>query len=253
MSVVPLRRPMPEDPTEGPAASVVAPPVLPPPQIDPTFNAAKRLYAEQFGDAIVTNTYLKLAVASLALITLLLAYTQYRVARTLSDFQPLVIRVDRVGEAEAVRYGDFKYVPQEPEVKYFLGEFCRLYYGRNRDSLSQNFRRSLSYLTPQVANAVIDAWSHGNVIKDYTASNLGDVDIDVLGVDIQSLAAAPYQATVHLHQIQYKGGERTVSSKVLYNAHFTFHFQTGQLPSSVLAVNPLGLLIDHFKEDVVLQ
>ena len=36
---------------------------------DSTFSAAKRLYAEQFGDAIVTNTYLKIALLEQQLVT----------------------------------------------------------------------------------------------------------------------------------------------------------------------------------------
>ena len=32
---------------------------------DTTFNEAKQLYLETYGDAIVTNTYLKIAVAAL--------------------------------------------------------------------------------------------------------------------------------------------------------------------------------------------
>lgn len=38
-------------------------------QADPDFNAAKRLYAEQFGDAVVANTYLKIAFLALSLIS----------------------------------------------------------------------------------------------------------------------------------------------------------------------------------------
>jgi hypothetical protein len=37
---------------------------------DPAFSEAKRLHLEKYGDAIVTNTYLKIAVALLALIGL---------------------------------------------------------------------------------------------------------------------------------------------------------------------------------------
>jgi hypothetical protein len=36
-----------------------------------SFNAAKQLYVEQFGDAIVTNTYLKIALLAMALVSLM--------------------------------------------------------------------------------------------------------------------------------------------------------------------------------------
>ena len=254
----PLRFPVPpEPPTSTPDAVTTSsepspgPPPVPPVPIDPTFNAAKRLYAEQFGDAIVTNTYLKIAVAALSLICMALVFTQLRVAKTIAGFQPLVIRVDTVGRAEAVRYGDMAYVPQEPEVKYFLGELCRLYYSRNRESLAQNFRRSLAYLSPSLAESVLSAWERNHVIEEYQRSSLGDIDVDVVGVSITQLHEAPYQARVDFQQIYYATRERTEGKRVLYSAHFTFRFHGGTLPSQVLASNPLGLLVDYFKEDVI--
>jgi type IV secretory pathway TrbF-like protein len=258
----PLRFPVPTEPptstpdaattsTEPAPAAPAAPPPVPPVTIDPTFNAAKRLYAEQFGDAIVTNTYLKIAVAALSLICMALVLTQLRVAKTIAGFQPLVIRVDTVGRAEAVRYGDMAYVPQEPEVKYFLGEFCRLYYSRNRESLAQNFRRSLAYLSPSLAESVLSAWERNHVVEEYQRSSLGDIDVDIVGVSITQLHEAPYQARVDFQQIYYATRERTEGKRVLYSAHFTFRFHGGTLPSQVLASNPLGLLVDYFKEDVI--
>jgi type IV secretory pathway TrbF-like protein len=253
----PLRFPVPtEPPTSAPDAATSpepapGPPPVPPVPIDPTFNAAKRLNAEQFGDAIVTNTYLKIAVAALALICVALVFTQLRLAKTIAGFQPLVIRVDTVGRAEAVRYGDMAYVPQEPEVKYFLGEFCRLYYSRNRESLAQNFRRSLVYLSPSLAESVLSAWERNHVVEEYQRSSLGDIDVDVVGVSITQLHEPPYQARVDFQQIYYATRERTDVKRVLYSAHFTFRFQGGTLPSQVLASNPLGLLVDYFKEDVI--
>src|SRR5580658_819450 len=45
---------------------------------DRTFNAAKQLYAEQFGDSIVTNTYLKIALLAMALVSAGLIYTNLK-------------------------------------------------------------------------------------------------------------------------------------------------------------------------------
>ena len=62
------------------------------PKQDATFNAAKQLYAEQFGDAIVTNTYLKIALLAMALVAAGLIYTNIKTVRMVQDFKPLVIR-----------------------------------------------------------------------------------------------------------------------------------------------------------------
>src|SRR6266481_5634991 len=93
---------------------------------DSTFNAAKQLYAEQFGDAIVTNTYLKIALLAMALVSAGLIYTNIRTVRMVQNFKPLVIRISDIGRAEAVRYDTLGYRPQDGEIKYFLSEFCRL-------------------------------------------------------------------------------------------------------------------------------
>src|SRR5438046_3957819 len=98
---------------------------------DPTFNAAKQLYAEQFGDASVTNTYLKIALLVMALVAGGLIYTNTKTVRMVENFKPLVIRINDIGRAEAIRYDTLGYKPQDAEIKYFLSDFCRLYYRRN--------------------------------------------------------------------------------------------------------------------------
>src|ERR1700737_2276763 len=68
---------------------------------DATFNAAKQLYAEQFGDAIVTNTYLKIALLAMALVSAGLIYANVRTVHMGQNFKPLVIRINDIGRAEA--------------------------------------------------------------------------------------------------------------------------------------------------------
>jgi type IV secretory pathway component VirB8 len=229
---------------------------LPPPGpavvIDPTLLAAKRAYAEQFGDVIVQNTYWKIAVVALSLVCLGLIASQIRIVKTVQNFKPLVIRIDSIGKAEAVRYDDLTYTPREAEIKYFLAQFVRLYYTRNRSSLPAAFRSALAFLEPELAGSVAQAWDRQKLIETYTRSNLGDVDTSVKSVTISSLQKPPYQATVEFEQIYYASRERTETNHVLYTAHFSFSFATGVLPTAILAVNPLGLVIHYFREDAAI-
>src|SRR5258708_4334788 len=71
---------------------------------DASFNDAKRLYLEQYGDPMVTNTYLKIALALLSVVCVALALIDLRTIRTFQDFRPLVIRIDDLGRAEAINY-----------------------------------------------------------------------------------------------------------------------------------------------------
>jgi type IV secretion system protein VirB5 len=99
------------------------------------FNEAKQLFFAQFGNALVTNTYLKIALAGVSLIALGLLLLNFRTHQIVRNFKPLVIRIDQIGRAEAVAYQNLTYKPQDVEMKYFLSQFCKLHYARNRATL----------------------------------------------------------------------------------------------------------------------
>ena len=64
-----------------------------------TFQDAKRLYLEQCGDPMVTNTYLKIALCLVSLVAAGLALVDLKTIRTFQNFRPLVIRIDDLGRA----------------------------------------------------------------------------------------------------------------------------------------------------------
>jgi len=78
---------------------------------DASFHDAKRLYLESYGDPMVTNSYLKIALVLVSLVAVALALIELRTIRTFQDFRPLVIRIDDVGRAEAINYHNFEYKP----------------------------------------------------------------------------------------------------------------------------------------------
>ena len=216
------------------------------------FNAAKQLYAEQFGDAIVTNTYLKIAVLAMALVAAGLAYANLRIVRMTRDFKPLVIRIDEIGRAEAVSYSSFAYKPQEAEIKYFLSEFCRRYYSRNRYTIQDNFRTALLFTEAQLGNNIQQAWKKNRTIEQYLQNQPADIDIDVVKVSIEDLRTPPYKASVDFYEIYYNPIDRTETKRVLYTAHFVFFFRDS-VPSELIEVNPLGLAITYFREDAAFK
>src|ERR1700729_653172 len=108
---------------------------------DATFHNAKRLYLEQYGDPMVTNTYLKIALVLVSLVAIGLALVDLRTIRTFQNFRPLIIRIDDLGRAEAINYHNLEYKPQDAEAKYFFSEFCNLYYRRNRHTIQSDFSK----------------------------------------------------------------------------------------------------------------
>src|SRR5215467_13924742 len=66
------------------------------------FNEAKQLFFAQFGNALVTNTYLKVALTLVSLIALGLLLLNFKTQEVVRNFKPLVIRIDEIGRAEAL-------------------------------------------------------------------------------------------------------------------------------------------------------
>ena len=220
---------------------------------DTTFSAAKQLYAEQFGDAIVTNTYLKLALLAMALVSAGLIYTNVRTVRMVQNFKPIIIRIDDIGRAEAVKYDTMGYKPQDAEIKYFLSEFCRVYYGRNRYTIRDNFKQSLMFLEAQLANSVAEAYRKNKTIENYLQDpNGADVDIEVEKISIEDLRSSPYKATVDFYEITHSPVDPAENKRILYTANFVFFFRDS-VPNQLIQVNPLGLTITYFREDEAFQ
>jgi len=147
---------------------------------DASFYDAKRLYLEQYGDPMVTNTYLKIALALLSIVCVALALIDLRTIRTFQNFRPLVIRIDDLGRAEAINYHNLEYKPQDAEAKYFLSQFCNLYYRRNRYTIQDDFSKSLYFLDGKLANGILDAYRKDDIIKKFiTNSSVPEIDVDV--------------------------------------------------------------------------
>ena len=195
-------------------------------------NNAKQLYIEQFGEAIVTNSYLKIAMAVLSLVVLGLVVLDVRTLNTFHNFKPLVIRIDELGRAQAVGYDTLAYKPEDKEAKYFLTQFCELYYRRNRYTMNDDFTKSFYFLDGKLANDIMAAYKNDNVIKNFLSNpSSPEVDIDVQQVALEPMLKPPYKASVDFYMIQYSPVDHSVLKKTLYTATFVFMFRTTSLAS----------------------
>ena len=216
---------------------------------DATFQDAKRLYLESCGDPMVTNTYLKIALALLSVVCVALALIDLRTIRTFRDFRPLVIRIDDVGRAEAINYHNFEYKPQDAEAKYFLSEFCSLYYRRNRYTIQDDFSKSLYFLDGKLANGIFDAYRKDDIIKKFITNTAApEIDVDVEKVSLEGMQTPPYRATVDFYMVYYSPADHSELKRDLYTASFVFVFKS-QVPNELIPINPLGLTITYFRED----
>ena len=216
---------------------------------DMSFHDAKRLYLEQYGDPMVTNTYLKIALALVSLACLALALIDLRTIRTFKDFRPLVIRIDDVGRAEAINYHNFEYRPQDAEAKYFLSQFCSLYYRRNRYTIQNDFAKALFFLDGKLASGILDAYRKDDIIRKFlTNTSTPQIEIDVKKVALEEMQNPPYHAHVDFYMVYYSPADHSELRRDLYTANFVFVFKS-QVPNELIPINPLGLTVTHFRED----
>ncbi len=216
---------------------------------DASFYDAKRLYLESCGDPVVTNTYLKIALALLSIVCAALALIDLRTIRTFQNFRPLVIRIDDLGRAEAINYHNLEYKPQDAEAKYFLSQFCALYYRRNRYTIQDDFSKSLYFLDGKLADGILDAYRKGDIIKKFITNTAApEIDVDVQKAALEEMQTPPFRARVDFYLVYYSPADHTELKRDLYTANFVFVFKS-QVPNELIPINPLGMTITYFRED----
>lgn len=223
-----------------------------PAKSDAEFQAGKRLYAEQWGDAVVTNTYLKITILALSLLCAGSLYIAYKTGKKIDSFQTRYVRIDAIGRAEVINYDDLNYKPQEKEIKYFLSEFCRDYYSRNRLTIRDDFRHALLFMDTPLADATLAAWSKDKIIDNFLSNSLPDQEVRINRIDIEDLRAAPYKATVEFELIFRSPLDRSEIKRSQFTAHFVFAFRD-TVGNDLIQINPLGLAISYFREDEALH
>ena len=216
---------------------------------DGSFHDAKRLYLESCGDSMVTNTYLKIALAMLSIVCVALAFIDLRTIRTFQNFRPLVIRIDDLGRAEAINYHNLEYKPQDAEAKYFLSEFCALYYRRNRYTIQDDFSKSLYFLDGKLADGILDAYRKDDIIKRFITNTAApEIDVEVKKVALEEMQTPPFRARVDFSMVYYSPADHSELKRDLYTANFVFLFKA-QVPNQLIPINPLGMTITYFRED----
>ncbi len=216
---------------------------------DGTFQDAKRLYLEQYGDPMVTNTYLKIALTLISLVAVGLLVLDLKTIRTFENFRPLVIRIDDLGRAEAINYHNLEYKPQDAEAKYFLSQFCALYYRRNRYTIQDDFSKALYFLDGKLADGILDAYRKDDIVKKFLMNTSApEIDVEVKKVALEDMQAPPFKARVDFFMVYYSPADHSEIKRDLYTANVVFVFKS-KVPNELIPINPLGVAITYFRED----
>ncbi|MGB6131981.1 MAG: VirB8/TrbF family protein [Acidobacteriaceae bacterium] len=215
----------------------------------PEITHAAEHYLEQYGDPLVMNTYLKVTILVIAVVCLVLAGLVYRSQMALANLHPLVLRINGVGQAQAIDYHDFKYRPKEAENKYYLTRWAELYFSRDRFTIERDQTNALYFLDGAMQRAVIDQDQKKNIIADYAKdSSLPFVDVEVRNVILGDLQQSPYSARIQFVKIFTNPTDNSVLRREQWTASVTYVFRE-TVKNNELAVNPLGLTIIRFRAD----
>ena len=215
----------------------------------PEMTRAAQRYLEQYGDPMVMNTYLKVAVLALSAVAVGLTGVVFKSHQALASAKPLIIRIDNVGRAEAIDYRDFQYRPQEAENKYYLGRWAELYFSRNRFTLVRDQTASLYFMNSDVQRDVIEQERKAQTIPTYLKdSGLPYVTIVVKNVILDDLKMSPYSARIEFERIYTNAQDMHELKREQLTASVTYVFRDS-VHNQQLAVNPLGLTIIRFRVD----
>jgi type IV secretion system protein VirB5 len=215
----------------------------------PDITRAAERYLEQYGDPLVMNTYLKVTILVLAVVSLALAALLYKSQTVLANMHPMIVRINDVGRAEAIDYRNFQYRPQEAENKYYLTRWAELYFSRNRFTIERDQTNSLYFLNDDVQRAVINMEQKDNIIQSYARdSTLPFVDVEVKNVVLDDLRQSPYSARIEFQKVYTNSSDHTELKREQWTASVTYVFREN-VKNNELAVDPLGLTIVRFRAD----
>lgn len=218
-------------------------------ETSPDITRAAQRYIEQYGDPLLMNTYLKVAILVLAAVCSGLGVLVFRSQSALASVKPLIIRINDVGRAEAIDYRDFQYRPQEAENKYYLARWAELYFSRNRLTLVRDQTRSLYFVNSDVQRHIIEQERKDQTIPSYLKdSSLPYVDIAIKNVILDDLRVSPYSARIEFERVYTNPQDLHEMKRENLTASVTYVFRQ-DVKNGALAINPLGLTIVRFRVD----
>jgi type IV secretory pathway TrbF-like protein len=210
--------------------------------------AAER-YLEQYGDPLVENTYLKITVLCLFLVSLTLAALVFKSQKALASIHPMIVRINDIGRADVVDYRALQYRPQEAENKYYLSRWAELYFSRNRFTIERDQTSALYFLNSDVQRAVIeDEREHDIILKYRQDSTLPYVDVEVKNIVLDDLRVSPYSARIEFEKVYTSPADHAELKRERWTASVTYVFRD-TVKNNELAVNPLGLTIVRLRAD----
>src|SRR5437868_444325 len=206
-----------------------------------------RSKTEQFGALALANSYLLALIAALVVALAVFGWEVWRNTQAIAQFRPIVVRINDLGNAQAVYLSDSTYRPQAAEVKHFLADFVTKYYTHKKERL-QDYYLSKYYLSRQLG---VESWvedQQSKWTKKLLNGQVEPTEARVRKVSITNLDKAPYEALVDFERIVYAptGDQEIRREDLTATIRFTF---ADKVEPRMMQYNPLGLTIIDFHAD----
>jgi hypothetical protein len=198
-----------------------------------------RKYFEVFGDALSQVRFLQGATTCLIFLAL------YQAANTafLLRRPPLVIRVDRLGEAVAVKPGATETAVSGPEVRNFVEHFLRYFTAHNAFTYDDDFKRAFSMMTPTCQRKLDERLSAERVVENIKGEQRKT---------ILKIASLMVENDTSQHLVLKVRGSRVIESysnpELRRQMIFEDSLVLAQIPRS--EASPWGLLVEDWSESI---
>jgi len=215
----------------------------------PEIQEAGRKYIEQFGDPMLTNTYLRVAVLALGAANALLVGALCYQHNEYLHRKPWIVRIDDVGRADTVSLSSLQYKPQEKDNKYMLTQWVQYRFQRNRFTVQKDAENALYFESKAVADAALADEKKTRSISRYKSdTTLPYVEVQVTNIVLSNLSQAPYTAQVEFFKVFRDPTNNSERYKERWTASITYGFRD-YVPNDMSAINPLGLSIISYHLD----
>jgi type IV secretion system protein VirB5 len=206
-------------------------------------------FLELYAEPVVTNTYLKIAILVLSMVSVALLLLLYRAQTAALRLKPLVISITDAGRGQVMNYADFSKVPVERVGKYYLARWVALYYGRNHATLQRDFAESLNFFSNDLQSATLARVNKAKTLEKFLLDpSAPNVDIEIKTVVIEDTRQDPYRAHVEFEKVFHSLGDQQEQRRERWTANVVYGFRD-EVPNEMLLTNPLGLVISYIHED----
>ena len=201
-------------------------------------------FAEIWDSERRNANHLRLVTGGLLILLLALSTGWCRSAsRTL---QPVFVRVDDVGRAEALDYEAMTWQndPLHPSTKYFLRQFVSDHYSRRFATAAERWPQSLAFLERSLAAAAAEAGQEQ--IAEFSAGIIHEERaVENLALRVLARPEAPHEAVADYDVVRLQDSREVGRERWTTNMQFVFR----EVDPYELTTNPIGLTITYFAAD----